>query len=224
MPNLWSECSPRLRGKCAPVLLPVSVLLACSLTACADLQKKMTSTGSADNSQEARLQALEAGMLQLTKRLEAMQASMASAYSVARPAAAEPAENRPVRPAVVLASSPVRQLPVTAPPPARAHEPVPAIVPPAPAEKEPVTPKSRPRQGDWVINLASYKNKSYATRKQAEFAGKGVVVEQVRAEVNGKTIYRLCVPGFGSSRAANAEAAVIRNKLGLGDTWIARHQ
>ena len=45
---------------------------------------------------------------------------------------------------------------------------------------------------------------------------------QVAATVKGKTIYRLCVPGFASFRAASTEAGNIRNKLGLQDTWVAR--
>jgi cell division protein FtsN len=106
-------------------------------------------------------------------------------------------------------------------PPTRVPDTLP-VVAPAPQHTA-VAPAPPQRQGDWVINLASYKNQSYAARKQAEFANKGVMVEQVRAEVAGKTIYRLCVPGFVSSRAASTEAMAIRTRLGLSDTWIARH-
>ena len=223
-------------------LLAIGVLPVCGLLACAHLPSSPGTDSHAGEtgSHEQRLQALESGMLQLAQQLDAMQATVAGARTGGRVADVQPAEYRPVRPTLVLASNPQRRVPVT--PPLHAPDPVPVLTPPAPVpdtvpvvapprerpvapapQKTAVVPVPPQRQGSWVINLASYKNQSYATRKQAEFADKGVMVEQVRAEVSGKTIYRLCVPGFASSRAASTEATSIRTRLGLSDTWIARH-
>ena len=222
-------------------LLAIGVLPVCGLLACAHLPSNPAtdSHAGAAGSHEQRLQALESGMLQLAQQLDAVQATVAGASIGGRVADEQPAEYRPVRPTLVLASNPQRRVPVTPP---QTPEPVPVLTPPvpvpdtmpvvAPPRERPVAPAPQKtavvpvlprRQGSWVINLASYKNQSYATRKQAEFANKGVMVEQVRAEVSGKTIYRLCVPGFASSRAASTEATAIRTRLGLSDTWIARH-
>lgn len=197
------------------------MLFAVALAGCAALQPPNgTSTNSAARgTTDERLAALEAGLQQLAQRVDALQVNAAESREGLHTAGARelPIEQQPVRPAIVLASSPPRRLPdppAAPPPPVRA--PVPRHAPPA----APVAPQ--PGEGDWVINLASYANESYASRKQAEFVGEGVSVEQVAATVKGKTIYRLRVAGFESFRAASAEAGNIRTRLGLLDTWVAR--
>lgn len=223
--------------------LAIGVLPACGLLACtAHLPSNpgMAGQAAAAGNHEQRLQALEAGMQQLAQQLDAVQATVAGARAVGRVGDTQPEEYRPVRPTLVLAAHPQRRVPLAPPqyepesmpvmtPPTRVPDTLPVVSPqrerpvaPAP-QNTAVAPAPPQRQGDWVINLASYKNQSYAARKQAEFADKGVMVEQVRAEVGGKTIYRLCVPGFASSRAASTEATAIRTRLGLSDSWIARH-
>jgi len=206
--------------------LPVVLLLASCLAACsASMQKKpgATAQGHANGSVEARLQALESSVQHLARRVDTLQSTSGSIRSAAL-GNQQPPEYRPVKPAVVLASHAVQKAPLLPAEPAHVPAAAPTVVPEAAPLEAPVKPRPRKRQreGDWVINLASYKSSSYATRKQAEFAGKGVEVEQVRAEVHGKTIYRLCVTGFDSSRAAKTEAADIQTRLGLGSTWIAR--
>ena len=209
IPSL-SMCLPMFPG----------LLLICSLGGCAAGLQQPTGTPQnrhAGESYEARLKAVEASMQQLTQRLDSMQLSTASSQTVSS-ANLRPVEYRPIKPAIVLASSPARSAPVVPHAPAR----VPVSVPKAEPQEVPVSPQRRHREGNWVINLASYKSSAYASRKQVEFTGKGVAVEQVRADVKGKTFYRLYVPGFDSSRAANTEATAIRVKLGLSNTWIAR--
>lgn len=208
------------------VQVPVVLLLASCLVACsAGMQKKpgTTAQGRAGESVEARLQALEASMTNLARRVDTLQSTAGSTRSAALGDALPP-EYQPVKPTVVLASHGVQKAPVQPAQPLHVPAPAPAVMPEAAPPEAPVKPQPRKRQreGDWVINLASYKSSSYAARKQAEFADKGVAVEQVQAEVKGKTIYRLCVTGFDSSRAAKTEAAGIQARLGLGSTWIAR--
>jgi hypothetical protein len=76
--------------------------------------------------------------------------------------------------------------------------------------------------GNWVINIASYTNENIARRKLADMQQQAIDVELVTAEVNGKTVYRARVFGFETRQAARAQAAVIKQKLGLKETWIAR--
>ena len=198
------------------VQVPVVLLLAACLAGCSTgLQKKpgATAQGRAGDSVEARLQALEAGMQHLAQRVDTLQSTTGSTRSAALGDTLPP-EYQPVKPTVVLASHGVQQAPLLPARPVHVPAAAPAMMPEAaPPAAPPVKPQPRKRQreGDWVINLASYKSHSYAARKQAEFADKGVDVEQVQAEVKGKTMYRLCVTGFDSSRAAKTEAAGIQS-------------
>ena len=204
--------------------LSVTVLMWLALSGCSTLHLPASSTASAsaDQSTTARLAALETGLQQLARRVDTLQVYLDEARPEVRSAARQelPLEQQPLRPELVLAV----HTPATPPAPSTApSEPVRQPVEPVPAAPVPAAPVTPPpRQGDWVINLASYSNPSYAARKQSEFADAGVPVEQVEATVNGKTIYRLCVSGFTTSLAARREAGSIRAKLGLQDTWIAR--
>lgn len=199
--------------------LSAGVLAVVLLSGCSTLQSIGTTapTSSAGQTTAERLAALEAGLQQLAQRVDTLQVHLDESQQGMHSAAMQelPLEQQPQRPGIVLASHP----PSTPPAPA-AVPPAPVRQPVKPAPAAPVAPP--PREGDWVINLASYTNAAYATRKRAEFVDEGVPVEQVEATVNGKTIYRLCVPGFTTSRAAKQEAGNIRTRLGLQDTWVAR--
>ncbi len=76
--------------------------------------------------------------------------------------------------------------------------------------------------GDWSINLASYTKQSAAEKVRGRFLARGVATDQVVATVNGKTYYRLRVTGFESRQAALTQSAVIKEKLGLGETWVTK--
>jgi len=194
----------------------VCAVIGCSTTGSAPPMAGKSISNSA--TLEQRLEALEADLQQLTRRVDLLQATAGDSADGGRAGESRarrlPASYRPVQPDIVLASGPVRKTPVLS-----------ADTPPAPAgvPEQPPAPVQRPsRRGGWVINLASYTSRTFAGRKQAEFIAAGVAVEQVQAEVNGGTVYRLCVPGFKSFRAANAQAQVIRQRLGLDDFWVAR--
>ncbi|MGB5539522.1 MAG: SPOR domain-containing protein [Gammaproteobacteria bacterium] len=217
-----------LRSRSARLLLVVlgGGLLVCGVLACsAGLPSKPGALATSardkpvEGGHEARLQALEAGMKQLAMQIESLQAASTHARSAGHMADIRPAGLTPIRPGIVLAAHPIDRAPT---PPAAAHVPAPGVVPEVAPEKTPAPPQHRPGQGDWVINLASYSSESFAKNKQVEFIDKGVAVEQVQAQVKGKTVYRLRVPGFESLSAAGAEADAIRARLGLDDTWIAR--
>jgi hypothetical protein len=160
------------------------------------------------DSREQRLQALESRVQLLTQRLDRLQG--VPARPAARQGERVPVELQPIRPQLVLSPPPATG---AAPGrPAMPDRPVPHRAPALPA----------PRNGSWVINLASYTNHRIARDKLAEFVAAGVPAEQVEAQVHGATVYRLRVAGFASYRTASAEAESIRARLGLQDTWIAR--
>jgi len=116
-----------------------------------------------------------------------------------------------------------------------APAPPPSAIAPAEPVQTPATPveaaarmidrNSTPApagSGGWIINLASYASESIAARKLADFKRKGVGAEQSVATVNGKTIYRVCIAGFDTRKAAVEQAETIRQQLGLKETWITR--
>jgi hypothetical protein len=76
--------------------------------------------------------------------------------------------------------------------------------------------------GDWVVNLASYSYESMARKKLAVFQAKGVNGEIEHTTVNGKSLYRIRVTGFESSRAARDSIPELQKTLGLKGVWIAR--
>ncbi len=93
-------------------------------------------------------------------------------------------------------------------------EPGPATAAPAPAAAVPA--------GNWVVNLATYTHESMARKKLAEFRAKGVTGEIESAVINDKTMYRIRVTGFASSRSARASISSLEATLGLKGAWIAR--
>ena len=118
--------------------------------------------------------------------------------------------------------------------PARVREPMPVMDSAQVVEPEPVpqpaeppamvsaSPPEVPGTGKWSINIASYANRRVANKMLAEFRQQGVAAVQVSATVNGKTIYRVRVPGFATRRAAETAAVTIRKQLGLQETWITK--
>jgi cell division protein FtsN len=156
----------------------------------------------------------------------------------AKPETPEPAAQQPVTaaPAESLTAAAPEPTPETRPEPA-AQQPVPA----APAESQTAAapepaPETRPEpaapadagtatgtaKGNWVINIASYRNERIARRKLAQMQQQGVDVELVTARVNGKTIYRARVFGFANRRAATSASTEIKSKLGLEEIWITK--
>jgi cell division septation protein DedD len=92
---------------------------------------------------------------------------------------------------------------------------------PAAAAPSPSVTAAAPT-GDWVVNLASYTYESMAIKKLAVFQAKGVNGEIEHTTVNGKSLYRIRVTGFESSRAARASIPDLQKTLGLKGVWIAR--
>lgn len=165
-----------------------------------------------------RLQAIENRLVQISARMDDWAAVVAdlsnndeSVAAVNAATLAEPPAARPVEPVVVARNNVVLQHPQS--------------LPEAPQDKQQRgsdTPAVQGDQGNWVINIGSYLHKKTAAGKLAEFRQQGVTAELVTAEVRGKTMFRIQVPGFASMSEANSDASRVQEKLGLEETWVRR--
>ena len=169
-----------------------------------DIEKRLLQLLQLRTMDDNRLQDVEKKLLHMTARLDEWTAHMAKPASKEKP--------------VVAASRAM----TAEPPSALLLEPV--VV----DRKKKVLPQARdaapisPRQGDWVINIASYVGKKTAARKLAWFQEQGIAAEQVEATVNGRTIYRVQVAGFDSLAVARGKAQVIGDQLGIENLWVRR--
>jgi hypothetical protein len=76
--------------------------------------------------------------------------------------------------------------------------------------------------GKWSINLASCLKDSTAKRMRQQFLDKGVATNLVTATVKGRTYYRLRVTGIENRDMALMQSTIIKEKLGLEETWITK--
>lgn len=74
--------------------------------------------------------------------------------------------------------------------------------------------------GPWQVNIESYFTARRADRRLAELRALGIDAEQTLAEVNGKTVYRLGIPGFASRKTALAQGDLLKQQHGLNSIWI----
>lgn len=165
-----------------------------------------------------RLQAIENRLVQITARMDGWAAVMAdlsnkdqSAADGGKATAAEPPAARSIEPVVLTRNDVVLQHPLSLPEALQDER-----------QRGPDTSAAQAGQGDWVINIGSYLHEKTAARKLDDFQARGVTAELVSATVRGKTIYRIQVPGFASMSDARRHASQVRDKLGLGETWIRR--
>lgn len=99
-----------------------------------------------------------------------------------------------------------------------------------PVEKKEILPAAREKQAGemvvdnshWAINLVSVPHKAGAERFMEMASAKGVEADLYQVTVNGKTYWRVHVPGFSSVAEARQEAGLIKKKLGLEETWVAK--
>jgi len=91
-----------------------------------------------------------------------------------------------------------------------------------PSIEAPIELAAPTKQGPWVINLMSSTDKRYVEQHAAQARSRNVAVEVNNAEVKGRTYWRMQISGFSSARVARAEAAAVKEKLGINDVWIFR--
>lgn len=78
-------------------------------------------------------------------------------------------------------------------------------------------------EGRWAINVASYDEQATAEKQRAQLAGAGYAAIVVPARINGRTWYRVQLPGFVSREDARARIASLDAALTNGGTlWVTR--
>ena len=97
----------------------------------------------------------------------------------------------------------------------------PAIQPSTPLESTTKAP-AKPKAEGYVINLTSVSSAESANQEIARLKQLGVSAEAVRTEARGKTWYRIRVPGFSTLQDAEAQSAVLGEKLGIKDIWVGK--
>ncbi len=76
--------------------------------------------------------------------------------------------------------------------------------------------------GAWSINLASYLKNTTAEKMRKQFLDKGVATDLVTVTVKGTTYYRLRVTGIENRNMALIQSTIIKEQLGLEETWITK--
>lgn len=75
---------------------------------------------------------------------------------------------------------------------------------------------------EWALNIASYADPASAERQVQLLRDAGYPVVVQPATVNGKSWWRVQVPGYASQQDAKAAANEIQNKLGVRGIWVVR--
>ncbi|MFO7593234.1 MAG: SPOR domain-containing protein [Pseudomonadota bacterium] len=76
--------------------------------------------------------------------------------------------------------------------------------------------------GGWVINLISLSSEKDAQEQMLRLRQAGVRVEMQQAEHNGKSWYRLRVPGFSNYEGARAYIETVEKQTGVQNAWVAK--
>ena len=93
---------------------------------------------------------------------------------------------------------------------------VPEVVTPIPSSTE------ASRSGGWSINLISLSSEKDARTEMARLRQMGIRVEMQEAQRDGRTWFRLQVPGFDSREGARAYIATIQQQTGINNAWVTR--
>ena len=90
------------------------------------------------------------------------------------------------------------------------------------AQSTPTSTGTAVKSGGWVINLISLRSEKDAQEEMQRLRKAGVRVEMQRAVADGKTWYRLQVPGFASYAGAKAYIDTVQKQAGVKDAWVAK--
>jgi cell division septation protein DedD len=92
----------------------------------------------------------------------------------------------------------------------------------SPADTMPPALAGTAKDGDWVVNLAAYRNEADARRMQARFRDKGVEAELVSITVNNRPMIRIRTTGYHSASEARDWVELLEERLGLQGVWISK--
>lgn len=83
-------------------------------------------------------------------------------------------------------------------------------------------PTANPAESGWVINLISLSSEKDAKEQMLLLRKAGVRVEMQHAQHDGKSWYRLRVPGFTSYEGARAYIETVEKQTGVENAWVGK--
>lgn len=81
--------------------------------------------------------------------------------------------------------------------------------------------KPAPASGDWTVILVSFATSAQAENEKSRLQKLGIRSEVSKTVVDGKSRYRLRVPGYTSQETAKAAIPAIERKSGIKGAWVA---
>lgn len=77
-----------------------------------------------------------------------------------------------------------------------------------------------PKAQDYSINIGAFQKAATAEKKAERLRKEGVTVDINEVVVDGKTWYRLTIPGFTSMQEAQRFSETLRKQFGIKSVWI----
>ncbi|HEY0720123.1 MAG TPA: SPOR domain-containing protein [Gammaproteobacteria bacterium] len=81
--------------------------------------------------------------------------------------------------------------------------------------------KPAPASGDWTVILVSFATSAQAENEKSRLQKLGIHSEVSKTVVDGKSRFRLRVPGYTSQETAKAAIPAIERKSGIKGAWVA---
>jgi len=94
---------------------------------------------------------------------------------------------------------------------------------PAPISRVDIAPVqeiNRSAGSGWVLNITSVSDQESAYQEVNRLRSMGISAESARAVSNGRTWYRIRIPGFASHDEAVRARPGLESRLGIRDTWV----
>ncbi|CCE25279.1 SPOR domain-containing protein [Methylotuvimicrobium alcaliphilum] len=77
-----------------------------------------------------------------------------------------------------------------------------------------------PKAQDYSINIGAFQKAATAEKKAGRLRKEGVTVDINEVVVDGKTWYRLTIPGFSSMQEAQRFSEALKKQFGIKSVWI----
>jgi len=95
---------------------------------------------------------------------------------------------------------------------------------PPPISSPSYAPAPRRMSSGWVVNITSVSDPESAYQEVARLKSMGINAESARAYSNGRTWYRIRIPGFASHDEAMRARPSLEARLGIRDTWVGKRE
>ncbi|MDQ6973139.1 MAG: SPOR domain-containing protein, partial [Mariprofundaceae bacterium] len=95
---------------------------------------------------------------------------------------------------------------------------------PPPVSSPTYAPAPRRMSSGWVVNITSVSDSESAYQEVARLKSMGINAESARAYSNGRTWYRIRIPGFASHDEAIRARPSLEARLGIRDTWVGKRE